>query len=243
MYGYIYLTTNLINGKMYIGQKKSDVFVESYIGSGKILKQAVSKYGAENFKVEVIRWCNSKEELDQCEIDEIAKRNAARSSDYYNIAIGGKTLVHYLTEEQRLEMSRRQKIILNKPEVKKRMSEAQKGHKPTRGFTGRHHTEETKLKMHNTHHNRKRVITESWRESISENHADMKGEKNPMYGKTHSDSTKKLIGSKASARMNGGRWMNKEGKCSFVYAEKQQEYLDNGYAFGRLPLGKRNKNK
>ena len=241
MYGYIYLTTNLVNGKKYVGQKKSEVFCEWYLGSGKILKQAIDKYGRENFKVEVLKWCNSKEELDQAEINEIADRSAAKSFDYYNIAIGGKTLVHYLTEEQRLEMSKRQKLILNKLEVRKKMSESQKGHKPTKGFTGRQHTEETRQKMHDTHHTRKRVITEEWRKSISENHADMHGENNPMYGRIQSDSTKELIGKKASKRMLGGKWMNKDGICSFVYLEKQQEYLDNGFVFGRLPLGKHKK--
>ena len=38
MYGYIYKTTNLVNGKIYIGQKKSDVFLgDKYLGSGKKL--------------------------------------------------------------------------------------------------------------------------------------------------------------------------------------------------------------
>lgn len=38
MYGYIYKTTNLINGKIYIGQKKSEKFLGiNYLGSGKRL--------------------------------------------------------------------------------------------------------------------------------------------------------------------------------------------------------------
>ena len=38
MFGYIYLTTNLINEKKYIGQKTSNKFLgESYLGSGKLL--------------------------------------------------------------------------------------------------------------------------------------------------------------------------------------------------------------
>lgn len=42
MYGYIYLTTNLINGKKYIGQHASPVFEpDRYIGSGVILWKAI----------------------------------------------------------------------------------------------------------------------------------------------------------------------------------------------------------
>lgn len=55
MYGYIYKTTNTINGKIYIGQKKSSEFLGvQYLGSGKILKSAINKYGVEAFIVEVI---------------------------------------------------------------------------------------------------------------------------------------------------------------------------------------------
>lgn len=68
MFGYIYLTENLINSKKYIGQHKNNSFNPSYLGSGTILKQAINKYGKENFKVEVLEECNSKEELNEKEI-------------------------------------------------------------------------------------------------------------------------------------------------------------------------------
>ncbi len=48
MYGYIYLTTNLINKKKYVGQHKSSKFDERYKGSGKLIKKAFKKYGKEN---------------------------------------------------------------------------------------------------------------------------------------------------------------------------------------------------
>lgn len=58
MYGYIYKTTNLINDKIYIGKKKGE-FTTSYKGSGKYLKNAINKYGVENFSVEVIEYCET----------------------------------------------------------------------------------------------------------------------------------------------------------------------------------------
>ena len=42
-YGIIYKTTNLVNGKIYVGQTTRDD--ENYIGSGSVLLQAVKKYG------------------------------------------------------------------------------------------------------------------------------------------------------------------------------------------------------
>lgn len=50
-YGYVYKITNLINGKTYVGQRKivRDKTWEDYYGSGKLIKQAITKYGKENF--------------------------------------------------------------------------------------------------------------------------------------------------------------------------------------------------
>ena len=49
----IYLTTNLINGKIYIGLL-TNLKKKNYLGSGKILKKAINAYGKENFKREEI---------------------------------------------------------------------------------------------------------------------------------------------------------------------------------------------
>ena len=90
MYGYIYKTTNLINGKIYIGQKKSSVFLEEkYLGSGKHLKRAVLLYGKENFKVEMLDTSETKKELDDKEIYWISYYNATDNTIGYNISNGG----------------------------------------------------------------------------------------------------------------------------------------------------------
>ena len=48
----IYIVTNKINGKIYVGQStKSD---PTYFGSGVSINRAIAKYGKENFKKEVI---------------------------------------------------------------------------------------------------------------------------------------------------------------------------------------------
>ena len=90
MFGYIYKTTNLINNKIYIGKKHSNVFIEDYFGSGKLIKLAIDKYGVENFKVELIDVANSLEEINEKEKHHISDNNSYyKYGKGYNISSGG----------------------------------------------------------------------------------------------------------------------------------------------------------
>ena len=93
MYGYIYKTTNLINGKIYIGQHKWDKnhLDENYIGSGKLLNAAIDKYGADKFKVDLIEFCDSLDKLNEREIYWISYYNSTNRQIGYNIATGGNS--------------------------------------------------------------------------------------------------------------------------------------------------------
>lgn len=52
---YVYKTTNLINGKIYIGISRKDSSNSSkYLGSGKAFRRAVKEYGKNNFIKEVL---------------------------------------------------------------------------------------------------------------------------------------------------------------------------------------------
>ena len=90
MYGYIYKTTNLTNNKIYIGQKKSNIFLEEkYLGSGKRLKQAIKKYGKENFKVELLDYADSYEDINNKEAYYINYYNSQDPNIGYNLVPGG----------------------------------------------------------------------------------------------------------------------------------------------------------
>jgi len=90
MYGYIYKTTNLINGKIYVGQKKSTKFLgNKYLGSGKALKKAIIKYGIATFTVELLEICETKEQLNKQERYWIKILKAQDKEIGYNIADGG----------------------------------------------------------------------------------------------------------------------------------------------------------
>lgn len=88
-YGYVYKTTNLINGKTYIGQHKGE-FTPLYIGSGTVLRSAVAKYGRNNFKVELLATAVDKDSLNKLEKFHISKaRELLAKGTHYNIADGG----------------------------------------------------------------------------------------------------------------------------------------------------------
>ena len=89
MYGYIYITTNLINNKIYIGQHKSPTFDSKYFGSGKLLIEALNKYGVNNFSCKMLEECNSEEELNDREIFYISKYKSKVTHGNYNISDGG----------------------------------------------------------------------------------------------------------------------------------------------------------
>ena len=63
---YIYKTTNIKNGKVYIGQHSRGS--ESYLGSGTLLRRAILKHGITNFQKEIIEECSTKKELNEREI-------------------------------------------------------------------------------------------------------------------------------------------------------------------------------
>ncbi|WP_010249204.1 NUMOD1 domain-containing DNA-binding protein [Acetivibrio cellulolyticus] len=91
-YGFIYITTNLVNGKRYIGKRRfinTNGGWQNYLGSGVHLKNSIKKYSKENFVRDIIDIAFSEEELNQKEIQWINNYNAVKSNDFYNIADGG----------------------------------------------------------------------------------------------------------------------------------------------------------
>lgn len=86
---YIYMTTNNINGKQYIGQHKGKPN-DTYLGSGIALTKAIQKYGKENFSKEILCYCQTREEANEKEKLYISLFNAVDDDHFYNIAEGGQ---------------------------------------------------------------------------------------------------------------------------------------------------------
>lgn len=89
----VYLITNKINGKQYVGQTTNSVEnrwrEHNWSKNGcRALKNAINKYGKENFKIEEIYRTISLEELDEREKEFIIKFNTLAPNGY-NLKTGG----------------------------------------------------------------------------------------------------------------------------------------------------------
>jgi len=106
----IYKVTNFKNNKVYIGQTTAKPWGEraySHLnGYGNDhMKNAVKKYGKENFKVEVICVCPNQKLLDEWEIKYIAEYDSTNPAKGYNKESGGKNMGSP-SEETRKKMSK-----------------------------------------------------------------------------------------------------------------------------------------
>jgi len=86
---YIYKTTNIVNGKIYVGQHKVQNKRKDYLGSGTLFKKALKKYGRINFKKEIICHCETDKQLSEMETYWIIELKANDPDIGYNILTTG----------------------------------------------------------------------------------------------------------------------------------------------------------
>ena len=87
-YHFIYKTTNLINGKYYIGMHSTNELNDGYIGSGKRLWYSINKYGIENFICEILEFLPDRNALANRE-KELVNEDTLIDPDCMNLQTGG----------------------------------------------------------------------------------------------------------------------------------------------------------
>jgi len=121
---YIYLTTNTINGKQYIGKHVGSTN-DRYIGSGALLNKAIQKYGKANFKKEILE-ITDRELLQERENFWLRKYDAANNPNFYNISPsssdtagwGHKTPIEKKAIIKKMVKGRAQKMSVTKQKIK-----------------------------------------------------------------------------------------------------------------------------
>lgn len=205
----IYKTTNLVNGKIYIGQhtiKNKGGNDEWYLGSGTLLWRAIEKFGKENFKRKVICKVYEQELANELEEFFIKKYDSTNLEKGYNILSGSPC----------------ENSPLKNPEIARKVAKSNTGKIRSEEFKRKVSksvsllmTEERRKEISKQH--KGKVVSKESRERISKAN---KGSKNPMYGKRGKKSP-----------MFGRKWINNGTNCKFVYVSKG---LPQGYSLGRL---------
>lgn len=161
----VYKTTNLVNGKIYIGKHQTYDISDGYLGSGILIQRAIEKYGEENFKREILFECSSVEEMNAKEA-ELVNEEFLKRDDVYNLKQGGdggfdfinKNHLNTNPESHSISGQAFAKRLKEDPDFKKQISDMAKRLRkehPERyfkpwgrtNFLGKHHTEETKRKI------------------------------------------------------------------------------------------------
>ena len=150
---FIYKTVDLLNGKVYIGQTRTNN--TSYLVSGVWITNAIKKYGKENFQRVVLEEC-SLEQLNEREQYWIALYNSTNADVGYNLTSGGKQSTKF-SESSRQKMSTSKKGTRlgykHSDDTKRKMCESRKNvsdatkEKIRLSRIGKTHSDETKLKI------------------------------------------------------------------------------------------------
>ena len=169
MHYIIYKTTNLVNGKFYIGKHQTNDLNDGYIGSGKLLKRAIKKYGIENFKTEILFKCPTEAHMNLAEKVYVV----IDSEVSYNLCPGGRGGFGYINDNPDLFLTDKRLAALSPGSIFNKEKKAiekwqdsmskrkdnpdyidkiktgiRKYYLTNNGhFHGKCHTEETKIKM------------------------------------------------------------------------------------------------
>jgi group I intron endonuclease len=208
----VYKTTNLINGKFYIGKDSKNN--PEYLGSGLNLQRAMKKYGKENFEKIILEHCKSNEQL--CEREKHWIKETKAQELGYNIADGGhggntyteetKEKVRQLFKGRYIspEIIEKRKLTRAKNPEKYKLSEERK--KAIGDFhRGKTISEEQKYELSE----RMKNFNNYSAEFLNNQTKDKYSTNNNMFGKKHTEETKKKM-SEAHKKNPVRYWLGKK---------------------------------
>jgi hypothetical protein len=211
----IYKTTNKVNDKVYIGCHKTTVPNDDYIGSGKILKRAIKKYGRENFEKEVLFIFDTPEEMFSKESD-IVDKLFVESDHTYNLLIGGWGGYDYVNSTGKNLYGKNGDVLHGGRNLRD-------GKEMKQFLIDRGLWESWKMKLSDIARERYRKFGSHW------------------SGRKHKESTKRKIGERMSVTQKGNRnsqfgtcWIysNTEKKCIRI-EKKDLSSIKDGWKKGR----------
>lgn len=196
------------NGKRYIGCTRQDPQKRWRYGQGyknaQRVYDAIMEFGWDNIEHIIVK--DGLPEKDARELEKsLIKEYRTQESEYgYNTKNGGQVFGEH-SEEFLLNLKKRMvgnKYCVGRKLRKSHIEALRKAnlgsHKPNK-FKGKHIFSEEKKKML-SEKAKERWSNPEYREKYIMGHADMSGANNPMYGRKHSEASKKKIAEKATGR-------------------------------------------
>lgn len=116
IYYTVYKTTNLINGKIYIGCHQTEDPYDDYLGSGKIIKESIHKHGADSFTKEVLYIFDNADDMYAKEA-ELVDKDFIQETDNYNLVEGGSGASSQVMLDRWKDPEYREKMILTRRET------------------------------------------------------------------------------------------------------------------------------
>jgi group I intron endonuclease len=213
---YIYLTTDHLHNKKYIGKHYGELN-DNYYGSGNIIKNVITKYGTSILSKEILYISQTEEENNIKEKEYISLYNAVDSDEFYNISAGGDggDIFHSLPlwqQEQIREENRQRFSGKNNPRY------------------GVHLSKETKDKIRKNR-DVSYMQTDEYRQKMS---IAVSGEKNGMYGKKHTEESKRKMSENSKGKTIGEKNGMYGKKGDLALNGKKIAMLDENYNVIRI---------
>lgn len=234
-YGYIYKTTNLLNGKFYIGKHRGSEFDEKYFGSGVLIQKALRKEGKKNFLCEVLEWCETSDQLNERERYWVEELNARDLRIGYNLCAGGMGGSRFFNEDSLRRMSEARKGIPLSDEAKQKIRDTYAGMSEEDRAT-------RSKKLHDSHVGKTLTTDQKTKigQTLHERYAS--GELvSACKGKPSSNRGRKLTAEQAERRRtvcSGRIWVNNGILSKMIYPQDKEAYLNDGWNLGRLSFKK-----
>ena len=118
----IYKTTNTLNGRFYIGAHQTEDPNDSYLGSGKLLRRAIKKYGRASFVKDVLHDFDTREEMYAKE-RELVNTEFKRDPGNYNLIEGGDSWGKATDGPGNRGNQRHRELLAEAPEYRKNFSQ------------------------------------------------------------------------------------------------------------------------
>lgn len=194
----VYKTTNVVNGKIYVGKHSTENIDDSYLGSGTALKSAIAKYGISSFVRTIISTHDSESDAYLAE-SIIVDREFVNRDDVYNIKTGGLGMSSHIMKERWHDSEYRNRMaimssqIASDPVIQARRSAASKKYFSCPKVRERH---ASRIKSGFTTEGRQRAIksaiTSNARPEVKQHKRNLMRERNadPEFAKRNSDTSK-----------------------------------------------------